>query len=284
MTYFEAVTRARAALVQAGIQPATAALDADLLARDAAGCDLETWLLRRVEAVGDGFTERYERAIRRRLTREPVAYIRGVQEFWGRPFTVTSAVLIPRPETELLVETAAAYLRERPFAIVVDVGTGSGCIAITLAAEHPTVQVYAVDVSAAALAVARENARRHGVQDRVQFCVGEYLAGAPLPLDLIVTNPPYVAEHDRPGLSPEVRDHEPAVALYGGDDGWRDIRVILQHAATALRPDGRLMMEVGYGQADRLAAEVSTTGLLRLEKAQEDLQGIARVGVIARAI
>jgi release factor glutamine methyltransferase len=280
VTYVEAVARARAALVQAGISPATAARDADLLARDAAGCDLATWVIRRAESASIDFPARYNQAIARRLTREPIAYIRGVQEFWGRAFIVTPAVLIPRPETELLIESASAFLRGRPNATLVDVGTGSGNIAVTLAAEHPALQVFAVDISAAALDVARANADRHGVSDRIRFCEGSYLTGAPRPVDLIVTNPPYVAERDGPGLSPEVREHEPAVALYGGDDGWRDIRVILRQASAALAADGQLMMEIGYGQSERLAAEVAATGLLRLEDIREDLQGIPRVGII----
>jgi release factor glutamine methyltransferase len=282
VTYLEAVARARASLVQSGISPVTAALDADLLARDAAGCELATWLLRRVDEAPPEFSVRFDRAIARRMTREPVAYIRGVQEFWSRSFKVTPDVLIPRPETELLVETANTFLTRRPAATVVDIGTGSGCIAVTLAAEHSSLRVFAVDISAAALEVARENARQHGVADRVHFHAGSYLADTPMPVDLIVTNPPYVAERDRRGLSPEVKDHEPAVALYGGNDGWRDIREILRQAARALAPDGRLMMELGYGQSERLEAEVNDTGTLRLEEIRDDLQGIPRVAIVRR--
>lgn len=282
MTFVEAAARARAALAGAGVAPATAALDADLLARHAAGWDLATWLLRRQEPADAAFSVRYDALIARRLTREPVAYIRGVQEFWGRDFLVTPAVLIPRPETELLVEAASRAIDSRGGLTVVDIGTGSGCIAVTLAAEHPALTIHAVDISDEALAVARQNAVRHGVGDRVRFLQGAYLADTPRPIDVIVTNPPYVAQHDEPGLSPEVRDHEPSVALFGGEDGWRDIRVILRQAAQALREGGHLLMELGYGQSEHVANEIAAVAGLRLEVIGEDLQGIPRVAVVRR--
>jgi release factor glutamine methyltransferase len=281
VTFHDATVRARARLIEAGLQPATAALDADLLARHAAGWDLATWLARRIEPAGDAFQERYQPLVARRLAREPIAYIRGVQEFWGREYHVTPDVLIPRPETELLIERAGQFLATRPHAVVVDIGTGSGCIAITLALEYPTADVHAVDISAAALAVAMDNAARL-MAERVRFRHGSHLADTPRPIDLIVTNPPYVAERDKPGLSPEVRDHEPAVALYGGHDGWRDVRAILRAAPSALSTDGCLMMEVGYGQSERLAEEVEQAGGLALQQIAEDLQRIPRVAIVTR--
>jgi release factor glutamine methyltransferase len=282
VTFLEATSRARAALVNAGIHPDTAALDADLLARHAVGWDVATWLMRRSETADEAFRQRYDAFVERRLAREPVAYIRGVQEFWGRDFVVSPAVLIPRPETELVVEEALRFLAGRPAATVIDVGTGSGCIALTVLLESPSARVYGVDVSARALAVARENAARHGVADRVHFIEGAYFGAAPRPADLIVSNPPYVAEGDRPGLAPEVRDHEPSVALFGGADGWRDIRRILRGAATALSPGGVLIVELGYGQGEQIAEETSAVAPLRLEHIRQDLQGIPRVAVIRR--
>ena len=282
LTFFEAAVRARALLIDAGLLPSTATLDADLLARHALGWDLATWLARRREPATDDFTRTYEALIRRRLTREPVAYIRGVQEFWGRPFLVTPAVLIPRPETELLIELAGAHLRTHPNAVIVDVGTGSGCIAITLALEHPSTQVHAIDISDAAVSVARQNATHLGAGNRVNFICGSLLTKAPRPIDLIVTNPPYIAERDKDGLSPEVRDHEPAIALYGGDDGWRDIRALLQSTEGALAPDGLMLMELGYGQYERLADEITEVPGLHLEDISEDLQGIPRIARIRR--
>lgn len=282
MTFYEAAVRARALLIGAGILPDTATRDAELLARHAAGWDLATWLARRAEPAHNTFEQEYAPLITRRLTREPVAYIRGVQEFWGRDFLVTPAVLIPRPETELLIELAAPFLRQHPRAVVVDVGTGSGCIAITLALEHPSTAVYGIDISDAALAVARENATRLGAAERVGFIHGSLLAGAPRPIDLVVANPPYVAERDKPGLSREVRDHEPAVALFGGDDGWREIRALLRQIPDALTRDGVVLMELGYGQSEKLEAELADVPGIRLDTISADLQGIPRVAVIER--
>ena len=281
MTLYEASSRARARLIEAGLQPVTARLDADLLARHAAGWDLATWLARRTEPAGEAFQADYEPLVERRLTREPVAYIRGVQEFWGREYRVTPDVLIPRPETELLIEQATIFLRANPTAVVVDIGTGSGCIAITLALEHPAADIVAIDISESALTVARHNAARLGA-GRVRFMHGSLLADAPRPIDLIVANPPYVAERDKPGLSPEVREHEPAVALYGGDDGWRDLRAILRAAPAALATGGCLMMELGYGQSERLAEEIAQAGRLVLRQIAADLQGIPRLAIVAR--
>ena len=282
MTYYDAAVRARSLLSDAGILPETATFDADLLARHAVGWDLATWLARRGEPASAAFLERYQPLVERRRAREPVAYIRGVQEFWGRQFQVTGAVLIPRPETELLVEDAIRFLKDRPDASVVDIGTGSGCIAITIALEHPSARVYAVDISAPALELARANAARLGATG-VHFVHGSLVADVPRPLDLIVTNPPYVAERDSPGLTPEVRDYEPGVALYGGFDGWRHIRAILEATPEALLRDGCLLMELGYGQSERLASEVERTRGLTLHSISADLQGIPRVAIITRS-
>ena len=282
MTFLEAAARARTLLIGGGILPRTATLDADLLARHALGWDLATWLAHRRETADERFIERYQHLIERRLTREPVAYIRGLQEFWGRDFLVTPAVLIPRPETELLVELGNRFLSERPRRVVVDVGTGSGCIAVTLALENPDAEVYATDVSAPALDVARDNAQRLGAAD-VRFVLGSMLDDVPRPIDLVVSNPPYVAERDKPGLSREVREHEPGVALFGGDDGWREIRTLLRQAAPALTADGLLLMEMGYGQSERMRTEIDAVGDLVLDGIAEDLQGIPRVAQVRRA-
>jgi release factor glutamine methyltransferase len=283
VTFYEAAVRARGLLINAGLLPETATRDADLLARHAAGWDLATWLARRGEGATDAFTTRYDHCIRRRIDREPVAYIRGVQEFWGREFRVTNAVLIPRPETELLIELAGKYLEEHPNAVVVDVGTGSGCIAITLALDYPSITMHAVDISAPALEAARDNAARLGAAGRVQFLQGSLLADVPRPVDLIVTNPPYVAERDKPGLSREVRDHEPSVALFGGEDGWRHIRTLLRTAPDVLTMQGRLLMELGYGQSETLEHEIAAVPQLVVDAIASDLQGIPRAAVIRRS-
>lgn len=281
MTYQEAAAAARVALRGVGISQDTAALDADLLARHVTGWDLATWIARRSEAADAFFEERYATVIARRLTREPIAYIRGTQEFWGRDFEVGSGVLIPRPETELLVELAVSHLSSKPNALVVDVGTGSGCIAITVALEHPSADVHAIDVSEEALTVARRNARRLGAPG-INFVNGSYLAGAPTPIDLIVSNPPYVAATDRPAIAPEVKDFEPLVALFGGSDGLRDIRALLMHTVTALADDGVLMMEIGDRQAESVEQEIGDIAALSLVEIHTDLQGIPRVAVIRR--
>lgn len=281
MTYHDLAVAARATLERAGVAAAESRLDADLLARHALGWDQATWLSGRHDRASSDFEPAYSALIARRAAREPVAYIRGVQEFWGRPFVVTPAVLIPRPETELLIEAAAEFLTNHPQSIVADIGTGSGCVAITLALEHPAVTVFATDVSSDALAVARQNAARLGVSDRIEFIHGKYLDALPQPLDLVVSNPPYISLADRPTLQPEVAEHEPALALFAGEDGLRDVRAILNAALHALSPAGLLACEIGIGQAETIARELTTIDGLELVEIRLDLQGIPRI-VIAR--
>lgn len=282
MTLHQVVTRARGELQHAGISLSTAALDAELLARHVLQWDRATWLTRRDDPATADFEARYAAVMARRVAREPIAYIRGVQEFWGHEFHVTPAVLIPRPDTELIVEAAGGFLRGQPEARVVDIGTGSGCIAISLALEHPLAEIYATDISSDALAVARENASRLGV-DRLHFRRGRYLADTPRPVDLIVTNPPYVAASERVALAPEVREHEPAAALFGGEDGLQDIRAILDVSSAALAPGGWLIIEVGYNHGDRLRAEADRAAGLELVDFRTDLQGVPRAAIIRRA-
>ena len=281
MTLHELVILARGELQAAGISSTTAALDAELLARHVLKWDRATWLTRRMDPADAQFRESYAAVIARRLTRQPIAYIRGVQEFWGREFQVTPAVLIPRPETELIVEAARDFLRQQPDALVVDIGTGSGCIAISLALEHPAARIYATDVSAEALDVAAGNASRLGAT-RVHFRQGSYLADVPQPLDLIVSNPPYVAIREGRVLAPEVREHEPAAALFSGEDGLDDIRAILNLSRRALTPGGLLIMEAGYGQSDRVTADTHGMAELQLVNFKSDLQEYPRVAIIRR--
>jgi release factor glutamine methyltransferase len=179
------------------------------------------------------------------------------------------------------VEIAAGILGHQPGRSVADVGTGSGCIAISLALECPAAIVWATDVSEAALRVASLNAGRLRADTRVRFVHGPYLAGVHRPLDVIVSNPPYVAERDAAGLAPEVGAHEPAVALFGGADGLRDVRALLREASTALSPGGWLVMEIGYGQSLSIETEIAAVPGLTLVEIREDLQRIPRV-VVAR--
>lgn len=276
---------ARHRLTTAGIAPDEAARDAALLARHALGWDLARLLAAGRDPAPPDFPARYEALVARRAAREPVAYIRGVQEFYGREFLVSRAVLIPRPETEQLVEAALAVLR-RPGAPrapeVVDVGTGSGCVAITLALEAPMARVSGTDISAAALAVAAANAARLGAAARVTWRHGAYLADVLGAVDLIVSNPPYVAETERAGLPPEVVGYEPDAALFAGADGLEVIRAIVSVAADRLRPGGHLVLEIGAGQAGAVAALVGAAPPLALARLDEDLRGVPRVAVIRK--
>jgi release factor glutamine methyltransferase len=279
VTYHDLVVAARATLERAGIAHDIARLDADLLARHALAWDHATWLTRRHERASDEFASRYTTLIQRREAREPVAYIRGVQEFWGREFIVTPAVLIPRPETELLIEIARPLLSSRSDAVVADIGTGSGCLAVTLALEHPGIVVYATETSSAALDVARENARRFEVGWRIRFIHGRYLDDVPPPIDVILSNPPYVRLEDEAGLPPEVRRFEPAGALFAGEDGLRDIRAILRASPGILAPGGWLAFEIGLRQSGDVQRELQLIDGLELAAIHNDLQGIPRVVV-----
>ncbi len=206
----------------------------------------------------------------RRAAGEPIAYLTGHREFYGLEFHVTPAVLIPREETELLVEIAV----EKPARRILDLGTGSGCLAIAVASELPQAQVTAVDASAAALAVARENAARHGAT--VRFVQGDWFA--PLGgerFDLILANPPYVAEADPHLAQGDVR-FEPRSALAAGPDGLEDIRRIAAAAAAHLHAGGRLVFEHGYDQAQAVAALLAQAGFVAIEQ-RRDLAGIPRV-------
>jgi release factor glutamine methyltransferase len=198
----------------------------------------------------------YDRAIGRRATGEPIQYITGEQEFYGLTLRVTSVVLIPRPETELLVEAVLARLpSEQPLRIA-DIGTGSGAISIALAVHRPHAQITTLDISSAALDIARENAAAHQVADRIRFLESDLLsavAGEP-PFDAIVSNPPYVPETDRTSLHPQVRDHEPATALFAGPDGLDIYARLIPQAHAALSHGGLLALEFGHGQREALAA------------------------------
>ena len=201
---------------------------------------------------------RFEGWVARRARREPAAYLLGVREFRSREFRVGPAVLVPRPETEVLVEAALEAIPVDARAEAADAGTGSGCIAITLAAERPLLRVVATDRSAAALAVARGNARTHGVADRVAFQCGDFLEGVRGPLDLVVSNPPYVAEGE--AVEPEVL-HEPREALYAGADGLDAYRALAPAAARVLRPGGLLLLETPGERVDAIAAILRAAGL-----------------------
>jgi release factor glutamine methyltransferase len=193
--------------------------------------------------------DRFREAVLRRAEGEPLQYITGVQDFYGREFRVTPDVLIPRPETELLVEAGLQLIAGTTRPLVCDVGTGSGCIALTLLCERTDARAVALDVSEAALKVAAQNAQRLGVGERVELKISDCFSGLErTTFDLIVSNPPYVAAGALAGLQREVRDHEPLVALSPGADGLSIIRGLLQDGAAFLNAGGHLIMEIGFDQ------------------------------------
>lgn len=246
------------------------------------------WDAARLFTSGDrpadgNFADTYERLLARRAGREPLAYITGVREFWALDFEVTPGVLIPRPETELIVEAALAlFPGSNDRLTIVDVGTGSGCLAVSLAIERPASTVVATDVSPAALEVARRNARRHGVDGRVTFHEADLFAPGVDRVDLIVSNPPYVPAPSRPALQPEVRDHEPSVALFGGSDGLALVGRLVAEAPLHLRPGGYLIFEFGLGQEVEVADAIAASAALDLIDLSRDIQGIARTAITRR--
>ena len=286
MTLHEALTSARARLVAVGIPQDEASIDVDLYARTILSWDRARLLADRHSPRPESLEPRFSEWIARRERHEPTAYIIGIREFWGLEFETTPAVLIPRPETELIVEEALALARSERIGIsgpgsvrVADIGTGSGCVAVAVASELSGCRVLASDISAEALLVARRNAVRHGVADRIEFVTTSYLDGIDGPFDLLTANPPYVQDGDRPALGRGVL-HEPDVALFGGARGFRDIGGVLDAAAVTLVPGGYLVMEFGYGQEEGVASLVQARDDLSLERVRQDLQGIPRTAII----
>ena len=273
-----ALTAARQQLTAAGCD--TPKLDAELLLAHALGQE-RTWLYLYPTAplppaVADCFAD----YLARRIRREPVAYIVGHQEFFGLDFLVSPAVLIPRPETELLIETALG--RIPPPRTVIDVGTGSGCIAVTLARQWPQARLTAIDISPAALERARQNAARHQVSDQLDFLPGNLLASVTAPAEMIVSNPPYVS---RPYLQaestmPEVRLYEPRLALDGGPAGLDLIGTLLAQAVTRLQPGGWLLVEIGFDQGAAVAALAQTHFPCAKIEIKPDLAGLDRLLVV----
>jgi release factor glutamine methyltransferase len=279
------VSAARQRLREAGITPAESDLDARLLAQHVLGWTTERFLTHAREASPDGFTPRYDALVARRVTREPLAYIVGVREFWGLELEVTPDVLIPRPATELIVEAIQELFPDRTVPLTIaDVCTGCGCVAVAIASERPSVIVKGTDISRPALEVARRNAARHGVSDRVTFMQSDLLEGLGGSFDAVVANPPYVIDRARPALQPEVRDHEPPVALFGGEDGLALVGRLIAAAPDHLRPGGYLVFEFGLGQEVEIENLIAAAPGLTLVGLRRDLQGIARTAVAQRVV
>lgn len=235
------------------------------------------------DQVDEDSLEQMREFVERRAAGEPLQYITGVQDFFGREFRVTPDVLIPRPETELLVEAALEVTTNKD-ALICDVGTGSGCIAISLLCEMPRARAVAVDKSAAALEIAKLNAAKQAVADRSVFVVSDCfdaLNPNEHQFDLIVSNPPYVSASALPGLQREVRDHEPLVALSPGPDGLSVIRRLLAEAPFYLKPNGHLLMEIGFDQGERVR-DLIDEAVWTLLEVRPDLQSIPRIVVLEK--
>lgn len=292
-----ALKQGMARLRAAGVRSHT--LAAELLLMHVLGRD-RTWLYTNPEAaLEDEPRERYFALVARRRAGEPTQYLTGKQEFWGLEFEVTPAVLIPRPETEHVVEVALERLGARGIRIdlptgapsprlrVADVGTGSGCLAVTLAHELPHAEIFATDRSAPALDVARRNAARHAVANRIHFTETNLLAALLLQVqaagrqsslfDLVVSNPPYVARQEAEQLPREVREHEPHVALFGGPTGVEVYGPLIAEAGSLLASGGILVLELGYNSAEPVAAIIASSCAWTNIAITKDLGGIDRV-------
>ncbi len=283
MTIHELVSAARERFRAARIADPEADLDARLLAQHLLGWDTARYFTEGNQPPPPAFAAQYEALVARRAAREPLAYITGRRQFWDLTFAVSPSVLIPRPESELLVEAALERFPspEEPL-LIADVCTGSGCVAVALAHERPRATIVATDLSEAAVEVARANAAYHGVAGRVQIRRADLLDGIDERFDLIVANPPYVADQYRPILQPEVREHEPAMALFGGADGLALIRRLVPAAAEHLRPGGWLMFEFGFGQDNEIEELIAAASGLAFVGLRPDLQGIPRTAIARR--
>lgn len=222
--------------------------------------------------------------VERRVAREPIAYLTGEREFWGLNFEVTRNTLIPRPDSETLIEAALSFVRESgPREIrILDLGTGTGCLIISLLNELPEAEGFATDSSLAALEVARRNAIRHGVAVRTYFVAVSWGSALMPPFDLIIANPPYIAESARTSLMPDISEYEPAEALFAGSAGEDAYRALGPDLARLIAPDGRIFIELAQGCAGRVAAFFATSGLRECGR-RKDLSGIERCAIFKRA-
>ena len=259
-------------------------MEAEVLLRHVLGVDRATLYAEMHRTLDKVEWAAFSRFIQRRLDREPAAYITGHKEFYGLDFRVAPPVLIPRPETELLVESAIEIaVRMFPIScLIADIGTGCGSVAVALAANLPHATVYAIDVSDAALEIARVNCKTHGVQDRVALHQGDLLDPLPQPVHMIVANLPYVRESDIGRLSPEISVYESPAALNGGTDGLEVIRKLLSQAPAKLLANGSVLLEIGHDQAQAVCALVNESMPGTSTSVATDLSGLDRVVAITR--
>lgn len=286
---------ASARLCKAGIE--SAALDARLLMQEVLACSREELVLRFDEEMTAEPLQRFDALIRRRAAYEPVSHILGRREFYGREFYVTRDVLDPRADSETLVEGVLKGIGDWGLGIgsispnpqspipnprILDLGTGSGCLLITLLAELPGASGVAVDKSEAALAVAWDNARRHGVDARFETVCGNWLEGISGPFDIVISNPPYIPTAEIPALQPEVAQFEPKMALDGGKDGLDCYRELAMQVTAALAPEGFAALEIGMGQ-EPAVSEIFINAGWKKDAVLHDLAGIPRCLVFSRA-
>lgn len=266
-------------LREAGIERAEA--DARILLAFALGIDAATLLASPERPVGADAAAAFESVLARRIAREPVAHIAGEKEFWSLPFAVTRDVLVPRPETETIVEAALAAFPERERAFhMLDLGTGSGALLCAILSERPHARGVGLDKSKAALDVARRNVERLELVQRAELVEGDWSYPFGDNFDLIVSNPPYIASGELALLSPDVRDHDPALALDGGLDGLDAYRAIVNRLGELLTSGGVAVLELGIGQQHAVSALVNTGGRLAVQRTMPDLSGIPRALVI----
>ncbi len=279
MTLHDLATEIAARLTAAGIERARS--EAWLLLAAVTGRVRAALIAGEQNTLSAAQGARLDALVRRRIAREPVAYLLGDKEFWSLRFEVDPAVLIPRPESETVVEAVLARLPDRKRALrLLDLGVGSGCLLLALLSELPRATGLGVDDSAAALVIAGRNAERLGLAARAHFRPGHWGEGLAGAFDVVVSNPPYVAEGDWDGLQPEIRDFEPKAALVAGPDGLAAYRALAPDCARLLAPGGLCALEIGFGQAEAVAALLAAQGLTMIARAR-DLAGIERC-VLAR--
>jgi len=265
-----------------GADIGSARLDATLLLAHVMGWDMPRLIAHFNETASRDVVEKFAKLIRRREQREPVAYITGTKEFYSLTFRVDKSVLIPRPETELVVDEALAYAGSDSRIEALDVGVGSGAIAVAVAVSRPQWRVDAVDVSAKALAVAIGNADLNGVSERIEFMVADLFTGVgDRVYDLILSNPPYIPEGSK-GVFPDVRLYEPHSALFAGADGLDVIRALVRQSPSRLKSGGRLIFEMDGSQGQSVKRIIEDTKPLKFVRVVKDYAGLDRVAVVER--
>lgn len=285
-TISDAINEGAARLREAGVVHDR--LDASLLLGHVIGLDRTRLLTRSDEQVDETCYREYLARLEQRAAGQPLQYLIGSQEFYGLHFIVTPDVLIPRPETEFLIDRVIKAVKELNLEtpLIADIGTGSGCIAITLAKQLPEARLIATDVSSAALNVARTNAELNSVRDRIEFVEGDLVSpfaerGPDFCVDVLAFNPPYVPEDSRESLQREVRDWEPEIALFGGIDGLDFYRRLVVEGTRHLKPGGLVILEIGFTQLEPIQ-EIVKGGPLELVDITRDLQGIPRTLCLRR--